>query len=51
MTSKIANNKVCTCDSSKKNIVLLDVVHLKNHELESLDEFYCTSCNSFWREP
>lgn len=32
-----------------------EVVHLAreqiHHELESLDSYYCPTCNAFWREP
>ena len=45
-----ASNRVCQCTTSSQ-IVYLDTIKLDNHELHSLDEFYCPKCNSFWREP
>lgn len=46
-----AKKQLCTCKAEDSNIVYLDTIKLENHELESLDEFYCTECNSFWMEP
>jgi hypothetical protein len=48
---KEAKKQLCTCKVKESNIVYLNTVKLENHELDSLDEFYCTTCNSFWREP
>jgi hypothetical protein len=47
---KKAEEKVCKCPT-QENHVFLNVVPLTDHELESLDQFYCTKCNSFWKEP
>jgi hypothetical protein len=44
-----ANQEVCT--EPEHNIIHLDRLDVRPHELESLDEFYCPTCNKFWREP
>lgn len=39
------------CKNPEHTIIHLDRLDVTPHELESLDEFYCSSCNKFWREP
>lgn len=46
---KQAETNMCTCEK-KDQIVQLPPVDVRPHELESLDQFYCSQCNSFWRE-
>lgn len=55
---KKAEQRVCICTKESfterpdlTNIVLLNTLDIPEHELQSLNEFYCTACNSFWREP
>lgn len=48
---KEANHQVCRCNKPNKiDIVYLNTIPIDN-ELESLDQFYCKDCNSFWNEP
>lgn len=48
-----ASQRVCVCGEHAQDeyIVRLGTVDIRPHELETLDEFYCMQCNSFWREP
>lgn len=47
---KEANQRGCICEDGT-NIIHLTVEEQLDGEIESLDVFYCMSCNSFWREP
>jgi hypothetical protein len=50
---KVAEERMCTCDDTLQELkhhVFLGVLKLENHELESLDCFYCPKCNSTWKE-
>jgi hypothetical protein len=47
---KQAEEKLCKCES-KESVVQLPSFDIRPHELESLDQYYCPQCNSFWREP
>jgi hypothetical protein len=48
---KLAEKRVCICDHEDSNVVYTDTIPLTNHELDSIDGYYCIQCNSFWREP
>lgn len=50
MAYKEADHNVCSCPTEEKNIVYLDSIKSDNG-LDSLDECYCITCNSFWRVP
>lgn len=48
---KMSEKRICVCEEKDKLHVYIDTIHLTEHELESVDGFYCIACNSFWREP
>lgn len=50
MEIKEAEKRLCVCED-KINIIYLDTLDIRPHELETLNQFYCSVCNSFWREP
>ncbi len=39
------------CQNNEHDIVFIDTIEGIGTEFESLDGFYCSTCNSFWREP
>lgn len=47
---KKAKQRLCVC-KDKTQMVYVDSISGEGTEFESLDGFYCPSCNSFWREP
>lgn len=44
-----ADRRVCVCTGDKK-IVELGALDLPDNEIDRVYEYYCTTCNSFWRE-
>ena len=46
----IAQSNV-VCKSTQHTVIHLGSEQLPDHELESLNMFYCLECNAFWREP
>ena len=48
---KVVSAEKGVCKNPEHTIIHLDRLDVTPHELESLDEFYCSSCNKFWREP
>jgi hypothetical protein len=46
-----AEQQVCRCDDQNKKVIFLRRLDITPHELESLDLFYCMTCNSHWTEP
>lgn len=48
----VAHKRVCVCkqEGLKSEIIYLGTVEI-DHELQTLDEFYCRTCNSTWQEP
>lgn len=46
---KRAEEKMCECVGNKE-IIQLPSIDVTPHELESLEQYYCIHCNSFWRE-
>ena len=49
--TKISEKRICICKEEGKKHVYIDTIELTDHELESVDGYYCVTCNSFWREP
>lgn len=46
-----AENRNCVCEKEKSNIIYTDSIERPGTKYGILDGYYCTNCNSFWREP
>jgi hypothetical protein len=52
VTRTVIDAEKGVCKAIDHQIIRTDRISLDDrHEIESLDGFYCPTCNKFWREP
>lgn len=51
VTRSYAKAEPGICKATDHTIIYIDTIEGVGTEFETLDGFYCPTCNKFWREP